>query len=386
MYSKFITVCLLVFTILLSGSASGQNVDVDISACEKILPVLKAMKNGSKKEKVSLQLDSILNKKPYEIMFMHYNRSWRPNHLPQEVFKKMIMSLEFKDEYTLGTNQRADKMLSKWSKFYNDLDLYEKNLNQLQQSDIDRLINVGVSFAQSWLPEDWRIPDFYFFIHPNGGSNGFAIGDNQGYDFFALPRDLSGNLMLDDLVKVISHESHHLGLNLSYPENLSSSDSLAFRFLSMFIGEGTATKFINNADGGCVPRVDTTKIDGSLDEIKDEWENYTMQEPEMFSRLVSTFERAFSGQMTEKDLTKEMKEYWFTGGVVYPVYFVGSELFGAIYIGMGKEAAFEAMKNPRRMFELYNKAIDRRPDILKDCPKIPETSVKNALLIGHTPE
>jgi hypothetical protein len=41
-------------------------------------------------------------------------------------------------------------------------------------------------------------------------------------------------------------------------------------------------------------------------------------------------------------------------GAIGRAYVLGSEMFGAIYVAFGKEKVFKTMKNPRRLFSLYN--------------------------------
>lgn len=138
----------------------AQEVEVDISACQGMYAVLKTMHDGAPKEQVSGMLDTLLDTRPYQVMFKHYNRSWRPNHLPKPVFKRMILSLRFPEEYSAGENERADTMRTRWTKYYPDLSVYESQLRQLEAADLRTLINEGVRFAQSWLPAEWKIPTF----------------------------------------------------------------------------------------------------------------------------------------------------------------------------------------------------------------------------------
>jgi hypothetical protein len=294
----------------------------------------------------------------------------------------MILSLQFKGEYSKGENQRADQMISKWEKYYSDLSLYQKNLRQLQETNLDKFINEGIQYAQSWLPPEWHIPNFYFPIIPNGGSSAFTINNSQGYDFFQLPRDSSGQIIWNELLGTISHESHHLGNHISQLEKASSRDSIAYQFLSMFVGEGTATKFINNYPGGKVPSIDGTRKPTIFkSEVKVWWDKYTADEQNLFNRLETTFEQIYNGTMTKEDILKEISNYWLSG-YTSPVYFVGSELFGAIYTGLGKEKAFETMRDPRKIFKYYNDAIKEKPDILSGCYLIPDSIAMHALSIG----
>lgn len=366
-----------------SGIIIAQNNEVDISACQKMWNVLTTMKNGIPKTEVNKMLDTVLDSKPYQTMFQHYNRSWRPNHLPVSVFKRMILSLQFPEEYTRGENTRADQMLIFWKSCYNDLTHFKKNLDDLKKTDITKLINEAVVYAQSWLPQGWKIPDSYFFIHPNGGSNAFVINNSQGYDFFQLSLNTDGTINWSELIRKISHELHHLGMKNTLPGNMSLSDSNAFNFLRLFIGEGTATKFVDNAPGGYVPEINSSKgnaFTGKLDAL---WKEYTSKEQEIFKRFVSTFEKLYQGKMTQYELESEINNYWLAG-LKGPAYFLGSELFGAIYYGFGKEGSFAAMENPEEMLDLYNKALKKKPEILNNCFVIPDTVIQHSLALVNT--
>jgi len=356
-----------------------EKVEVDISTCYSMFDILRDMKERISLERVSLEVDSVLNTKAYKTMFKHYNRDWRPNHLPEDVFKRMILSLGFPEQYTSGENKRADQMLEKWNIYYKDLSAYEKRLQQLDQCNVDEMITRAIKEAQSWLPPEMKIKNFNFFILPHGGSGAFKISESQGYDFLQLPEDM------EELEAIIAHECHHTGLQIPTPELRSPSDSVAFRFLTIFVGEGTATKLVNNAPGGNVPPVDNKKKSYIFfyEGVKPLWEKYTASADEIFKRMTESFEKAYGGNLTDKEVDDEMRNYWFFG-IMGPAYFVGSELFGAIYHGFGKKGCFRAMRDPRNMFDLYNKSIEKKPQLLSKCPKIPELTVKHALTIGSS--
>jgi len=377
-----LVMCVVIAVAIWPGLPTAQNIRVDVSACDLMFAVLSRMKSHAPRDSVSAMLDSALNSRPYQVMFSHYNRSWRPNHLPKVVFKRMILNLEFPGEYRLGENQRADQMLPFWSESYNNLTAFEVNVAQVKSVDLKQLINDGVKYAQSWLPPGWTIPDFHFFILPNGGSPAFTIGDAQGYDFFQLPRDSSNNIAWNELVGTISHESFHLGMGGSVLDSLtlSSSDSLALRFIGLFVGEGTATKFIDNAPGGCVPAVDPSRPDPFASVRAADWKTYSSEELELFKLMVRTFDEIHRGELSAEDVDREFR-YWL-GGKVGPAYFLGSELFGAIYAAIGREQVFAAMRDPRKLFSLYNSAIEKNAKLLGSCPKIPESTALNALSIS----
>lgn len=362
--------------------AHAQQVTIDVSASHAMYRILLSLKDGASKDEASRMLDSVLATRAYRTMFRHYNRSWRPDHLPEAVFKRMILSLRFPAEYSVGENQRADAMLPGWRRFYGDLALYAANLKQLDQTDLRTLITQGVHYAQTWLPPEWRIPDFYLPILPHGGSRAFTIDTAQGYDFLQLARDSAGVILWSELVSTIAHESHHLGVKARSPGVMSLADSVAFEFVSIFMAEGTATKFVNDFPGGCVPRIDGTRRDPAYTpQVAEWWQRYTAKEAELFDRLVKTFEGARAGTLSRDSLEAELAGYWLDG-YVSPVYFVGAELFGAIYHGYGKSGAFAAMRDPAKLLPMYRGAIKRRPDLLGGCYVIPDSTARHAEALG----
>ncbi len=92
---KRIALIFALYFSLLSSEAFCQNVKTDISACRSILLIFEQLKSNLPKQIVESTIDSVLQTKPYRVMFQHYNRDWRPNHLPENVFKRMILSLKF---------------------------------------------------------------------------------------------------------------------------------------------------------------------------------------------------------------------------------------------------------------------------------------------------
>lgn len=351
----------------------NEGVVVDLSAVEMIYDLFQNMKEGKSLTTISNELDSILDSRPYQTMFQHYNRSWRPNHLPKDVFKRMILSLQFPDQYTPGENRRSGQMLPKWKTYYNNLSMFEDKLEHIKGMNLNRIINESIKRAENWLPPEMKIENYYFFIHPNGGSLAFVIFQAQGYDFFQFETNE------EKLSDIVAHESHHIGLNIPEPEFKKETDSLAFEFLTIFVGEGTATKFIDNAPGGYTPQVNNKK---SSNIPLSTWRKYTLSEEKIFQRMIDTFNKLHSGEMSKDELDLEIENYWVKG-IKGRNYFIGSEIFGAIYHALGKDGVFTAIRDPRKMFELYNKAIEKESNLLTKCPKIPEITVKNAVSLGE---
>jgi hypothetical protein len=58
-------------------------------------------------------------------------------------------------------------------------------------------------------------------------------------------------------------------------------------------------------------------------------------------------------------------------------------MLGAIYLAFGKQGVFSVMEDPRTLFEVYNAALDKRPEALVRCPRVPGAAVRRALAIGR---
>ena len=374
----------VVVAALSTPSATAGPVQVDVSACREMLDVLKAMRNGASQAGVSARLDRLLQSKPYRAMFRHYNRSWRPNHLPPDVFKRMILSLQYPGVYTPGENERADTMRGRWTKFYPDLAPYEKQLAQLEAADLERLIDDGVRYAQGWLPPAWTIPDFYFPVIPNGGSPAFTIDDTQGYDFLQLSQDEPGRIDLNWLVGTVAHESHHLGMRVTEPAGLTPAQRMAFRVVSLSLAEGAATAFVSGPPPGCAPAVPEVPYHVFTADLAAAWKERVGEEAAILDHQVSLLARALEGRLTEEAFASELRDYWLSGSVGR-AYVLGADMFAAIYLAFGKARVLSVMEDPTTLFESYNAALAARPEILGRCPRVPDVAVAQALALGAAP-
>jgi hypothetical protein len=372
----------LLGALLTAMPARAARVDVDLSACRSIYALLEEMRGGAPHDTVKTALDRILLSPAYQVMFRHYNRSWRPHHLPPDVFERMILSLEFPAEYRVGENQRADSMLTRWRAAYADLPRYRRQLERLEGAHLPELIDRGVRYAQGWLPPGWTIPDFPLIVLPQGGSPAFAIDGAQGYDFFQIPATTNGDLDVDWLVGTIAHESNHLGMRGRELTLGSSADTVAFAVVSMCVAEGLANEFISGPPAGRVPAVHGVPFRIFTPALQAAWMARVEEEPAMFAHMAQLLDRAVRDSLSQEQLDAEMREYWFEG-MIGRAYVFGSEMLGAIHFAFGRDSVFAAVEDPRRMFQLYNRALDARPDTLRRCVRMPDRTVSQALAIGR---
>lgn len=363
-----------------------QTVEVDLSAVKDLYTVLEMMREGSSKEDVEHRLDNTLRSRPFALMFRHYNRPWRPNELPPDVFKRMILSLRFPDEYSKGENARADIMLLRWSKFYPDLGPYRRQLHDLETADLNQLATRGAHFAQRWLPPDWHIPSFYLAVIPNGGSPAFTYDGSQGFDFLQLSqRQPIGTVDINWLVGTMAHEAHHLGMqNQVLPAGLSTSEKMAYQIMTICIAEGAATEFVSGTPPNRVPRPTGTRFRVYTPELASAWKKLLPEEEDMIRHQTLMLKRAIAGELTQDDFDRDLREYWLNGPIGR-AYVLGADMLGAIYVSFGKGGVFRAFRDPRQFFRLYNDAISRKPRVLAACTRFPHEAVKLALSVGAAP-
>jgi hypothetical protein len=221
-------------------------------------------------------------------------------------------------------------------------------------------------------------------VIPNGGSPAFSIDGAQGYDFFQLPEEASGKIDIERLVGTIAHESHHLGMQAATPDSLTPAEMMAYRVVSLAVAEGAATKFVSGSPAGCVPAIAEVRFNTLKPELTKSWNAHVANEAELVQHQVALLDRALAGELTEEAFNADLRDYWLSGKIGR-AYVLGGEMFGAIYFAFGKEKVFLAMKDPRRLFALYNAALDAKPAALARCVRVPEQAVKQALAIGTRP-
>jgi hypothetical protein len=169
------------------------------------------------------------------------------------------------------------------------------------------------------------------------------------------------------------------------PDSLTPAEAMAFRVLNLAVAEGVATKFVSGSPPGCVPTIAEVRFNTFTPELTKSWKAHVANEAELVQHQVKLLDRALAGDLSEEEWNTDMREYWLNG-TVGRAYVIGSEMFGAIYVAFGKEKVFEAMRDPRKLFSLYNAALDAKPAVLSGCVRVPERAAKQALAIGTQPQ
>jgi Putative zinc dependent peptidase (DUF5700) len=158
---------------------------------------------------------------------------------------------------------------------------------------------------------------------------------------------------------------------------------MAYRVVTLSISEGAATYFISGSPAGRAPAFPEAHFhEVFAPDLAKAWDSYVAEEEELVQHQAALLDRAVTGNLTKDAFNTELREYWLNGGIGR-AYVLGSEMFGAIYTAFGKTGAISVMQNPRRIFQMYNEALDAKPDLLKRCVRIPNKTVRQALAIGR---
>jgi hypothetical protein len=110
------------------------------------------------------------------------------------------------------------------------------------------------------------------------------------------------------------------------------------------------------------------------------WSERAAELAETMKHQTTMLDRALAGELTDEAFSNDLRDYWLAGKIGR-AYVLGTEMFGAIHYAFGKDAVFTAMRDPRKLFELYDAALDAKPELR--CPRVPAEAVKQALSIGR---
>ena len=342
---SFIFCTLFIYFIVSNRPIKTPQHEIDMTGSTDILDFLdKLKKEDAIEEELAVKLDHILKKQSFRYMFLHYNRSIRPNELPETLFRDMILSLKFNDRYTLKMNKRADSMLPYWKKAYKDTSPYRKIAETLSLKTTQDKIQNSIDFANSWLPPSMQVPSSYIFFLAQGGSSAFVVPPgkihkpSQGIDLFQLASK-KGNFNLKDLLMMMAHESHHLGY-LGYISQKKVSP--LEMFLALTVAEGVANSVVNN-----LSKASGESLNFSLFPEKQskeglaEWKHYQAIKDDLLRKYLKDVDSLIVKYDEKKT------HFWWGGKHKQRLYYIGVEATIEAYRTGGKKAIFELMKNPR---------------------------------------
>jgi hypothetical protein len=117
-------------------------------------------------------------------------------------------------------------------------------------------------------------------------------------------------------------------------------------------------------------------------EAREAWKTLVAEDGDILDHQIDLLNRAAAGRLTKKAFDADLFDYWI-GGPIGRVYVLGADMLGAIYLAFGKQGVFSVTEDPRTLFEMYNAALDKRPEALRRCVRVQDAAVMQALAIGR---
>lgn len=247
-----------------------------------------------------------------------------------------------------------------------NLDYFFEKSNVLNKFTSE-LFQEQIGVALEGLPRNINMPDLNFiFTIGIGQSFGYVHGNGMHFDFLQLIRDKS----IDDFCATISHEVHHVGVDLIHQKLDLNSIPLEDLFYVYFSGEGLAVKYCNNAEGVLSKSIYSGSKNIGLDSFTWEYLNND------FYNTMNQFKKTISDirnnkYKTTEEFEKHMAEYWMNPYIEgqskneipkllhFRLYSFGNEIWGIIHDCFGKDAVYETLENPGNFPEIFNRALER---------------------------
>lgn len=334
-----------------------MNFRVRYSSIMSMLELCKKLKAGTIKKS---EIENLMEHEDYQFEFSRYK-----GRVSKNEFVEYFMDLP-----NLREEDIKNKDLMIHHRYYKDLldnlDFFIEKSNVLNKFTND-LFQEQIRVALKGLPENINMPDLSFvFTIGIGQSFGYAHENGMHFDFLQLIRNKS----IDDFCATISHEVHHVGVDLIHQKldfNLISIEDL---FYVYFSGEGLAVKYCNNAQGILSKSIYKGPKNIGLDSFTWEYLNND------FYNTMNQFKNTISDIRNNKykttdEFEKHMAEYWMNPYIEgqskneipkllhFRLYSFGNEIWGIIHDCFGKDAVYETLENPGRFPEIFNRALEK---------------------------
>lgn len=334
-----------------------MNFSIRYSSIKDMLELCRKLKEGTIKRS---EIENMLEHEDYKFELSRYNG---------RVSKKQFVDY-FLQIPKLETGDIENEDLRIHHGYYKDLldrlDFYIEKTNELKRFTRG-LFESQIMIALKGLPDDIVLPDLNFiFTIGIGQSYGYAHKNGMHFDFLQLIKDKS----IDDFCATISHEVHHVGMNLLHNRIDLNSLPVEGLFYLYFTGEGLAVKYCNNAEGVLSKSIYDGPKNIGLDSFT--WKYLNDDFYNTMKRFKQTVIDIRNGNIKSADeLEKQISEYWMNPYIDgqckgeipklkhFRLYSFGNEIWGIIHDCFGKEKVYEALRNPKGFPAVYNAALKK---------------------------
>ena len=332
-----------------------MNFKIRYSTIFKMLDIFKSLKKGND---ISSDIYELMEHEDYQVELARYK-----GRVSKNEFIDYIINIQ-----KITEDEITNEDLRIHHEYYKDLldnfEYYYKKAKELNRFTPE-LFEQQIQVALKGLPDDMNLLELNFiFTFGIGQSFGWVYENNLHFDFLQLIKEKS----LDDFFASISHEVHHVGMNILYKEIDLDNISLEELFYLYFSGEGLAVKYCNNAEGVLSKSIYDGPKNIGLDNYS--W-NYLNDD---FNNCMNEFKNTIKSIKNNKIKTKEELEdiftkYWMNPYTneqdkkeipklkQYRVYSFGNDIWGIIHDCFGKDTVYETLKNPSRFTVVFNKAL-----------------------------
>lgn len=245
-----------------------------------------------------------------------------------------------------GTLTGFGKRQLYWQQALKRPDVLRKDLEALKGAD---LIASSAKLARRSLPADAPL-EVNFYVVLFGGSNAFAVNDQNGFDLLQMPKRDDTSIDVDQVRGIFAHEMHHVGFSKNADRHMKDvSDEDGIMLVAIVAAEGMPSYFIDDVEGNL--RLFKNGSDPVRQEIAKVWEGYIGDKQKIFMDLEADIKANLEGVVEPGDLFGK----WM-GGIRGPAYFAGYHMFQVIDETLGQEAALPIAADYRQFLGIYNEA------------------------------
>lgn len=230
------------------------------------------------------------------------------------------------------------------------------------EKELFSMVKVAVERANFGLEAFYKVDNVeVIFSVGLGSTGGWFHGSVVHIDIVQFMNPLNR----DEVIGVLAHEIHHIGMMRFYKELWESDLSLKERFLTAFAGEGLAVKYGNNGSGILTRPLYDSKINAGLDQNDFEFfENNFLQ---MYDKFKTTLKKIEINEIYNLEmLNQAMSSYWTLmdkeNRPKYHsrMYYWGCNIWGLIHDTYGTEKVFEILRNAENFESYFNQALIER--------------------------
>ncbi len=361
-----------------ADAESGGGPAVVTGQAREMISILERLRDEPADQALKSDLERVLAGASYTAMFGHYNRSWRPDHLPPPAFATMVLNAGMEDWES--DNGRVSSMLPHWRAALRSLEQLSQDVSAIERLVAEGMVGEAIAQAEEWLPEGQAISLAEVHFYLDGGSFPWAKAGRIGVDILQLPKQADGvTIDLVALQPLLAHEFHHIGISALWSEldtdSLSKEQQAALQFLMFVVSEGSAIKLVNNAPGGRAPALSQRPTPDFGEAHQADWVVYRAEEAEIFAAADRLLTGLLAGEISADEMNAEIRTYWLPGPPrsLGRNYYLGAELLGAIHQVSGVESVFQLLGQPGCLIAEYNEAAERL-DAFADAPQFDQAT------------